>query len=508
MADSNNKHAAGFLSDAFGVAKKLSTAGVSLLNHAAPDSVSRIAPSANYAQAIEGAAQPQRIFASKSYEHPQQLLREHLPNVSRQLLGRHYSRVNNVAHFVSPQLSEKISDYLFEQLNQFSSSLSSVDDVLDQAGVRDLEELTQDAGRSRRLSQALAEQNKWIASLQGALTGATGAVGAAIDIPASLVMALRVIYQVGRSYGFDLSKESDQDIVQHIFKQIDLGLIAEKQAVLMALKTLSSTIQSSDLSQLQQMLGSGNDTEMLKKYLMDENGQYKWPWLNQLPKVSVLDKLAKLTPFASAGVGAVYSWRLVDEANQKAQQVFSHAREYLIQHADLQLPPLAAYEKSLELLAQAGPKLLESIKSIESSLKEPVLDQPIEISGNQNISQVKVLKKSHAAPASTEEKTAQVADELNALAKKEVAPSAAVPPQQPALAAAEDGFPDNDFPEDGFSDGGFAGSRLASGELAGNDAAALNDAPAAAAEAGQAAEPPKKPARKRVTKKPADDAQK
>ena len=160
MADSNNKHAAGFLSDAFGVAKKLSTAGVSLLNHAAPDSVSRIAPSANYAQAIEGAAQPQRIFASKSYEHPQQVLREHLPNVSRQLLGRHYSRVNNVAHFVPPQLSEKISDYLFEQLNQFSSSLSSVDDVLDQAGVRDLEELTQDAGRSRRAFELLTELQK------------------------------------------------------------------------------------------------------------------------------------------------------------------------------------------------------------------------------------------------------------------------------------------------------------------------------------------------------------
>lgn len=500
MADSKNKQAAGFLSDAFGVAKKLSTAGVSLLNHAAPDSVSRLASSAGYAQAIEGAAQPQGVFASKSYEYPQQVLREHLPNVSRQLLGRHYSRVNHVAHFVPPQLSEKISDYLFEQLNQFSSSLSSVDDVLDQAGVRDLEELTQDASRSRRLSQALAEQNKWIASLQGALTGATGAVGAAIDVPASLVMALRVIYQVGRSYGFDLSKESDQDIVQHIFRQIDLGLIAEKQAVLMALKTLSSTIQSSDISQLQQMLGSGNDTEVLKKYFLDENGQYKWPWLNQLPKVSLLDKLAKLTPFASAGVGAVYSWRLVDEANQKAQQVFSHAREYLIQHADLQLPPLAAYEKSLELLAQAGPKLLESIKSIESSLKEPVLDQTVEISGNQNISQVKVLKKNHAAPASKEEKTAQVADELNALAKKEVAPSAAVPPQQPALAAAED-----DFLENGFADDGFAGSRLAKDEFAGSDLAPVNEVSATAAEA---AEPPKKPAKKRVTKKPADDAQK
>ena len=42
-------------------------------------------------------------------------------------------------------------------------------------------------------------------------------------------MALRTIYQVGRSYGFDLSKEDDQEIVQHIFRQIDLSLIAENK---------------------------------------------------------------------------------------------------------------------------------------------------------------------------------------------------------------------------------------------------------------------------------------
>ena len=438
MADSNNKRTTGFLSNAFGVAKKLSTTGVSLLNHVAPDSVTPFSASANYAQTIDGTAHHKGNFSAKNYENPQQVLREHLPNVSRQLLGRHYNKVNNVANFVSPQFSDKISDYLFDQLNQFSNNLSSVDDVLDQAGIRDLEQLTQDVDRSKRISQALAEQNKWIASLQGALTGATGIIGSSIDIPASLVMSLRVIYQVGRSYGFDLSKESDQEIVQHIFKQIDLGLIAEKQALLMAIKALVSTIQSHDVAQLQQMLGSSNDIEILKKYFVDQNGQYKWAWLNHLPNASMLDKLTKLTPLASAGISAVYSRRLVDEVNQKAQQVFSNARQYLIQHTDAQLSPLGAYEKSLELLAQATPKLLESIKSLEHSLKEPLLDQQITLSNNKNISQVKVVKKTKARPATKEEKGAQVSNELNALAKKELAPSEAVPPQQPALAETEE----------------------------------------------------------------------
>ncbi|WP_353144628.1 EcsC family protein [Acinetobacter pragensis] len=492
MADSNNKQTAGFLSNAFGVAKKLSATGASLLNHVAPDSVSKFSASENRTQVLEGTAQNQGLFKVKSYENPQQVLREHVPNVSRQLLGRHYSKVNNVANFVSPQFSDKISDYLFDQLNQFSNSLSSVDDVLDQAGVRDLEELTQDVDRSKRISQALAEQNKWIASLQGALTGAAGGIGATIDIPASLIMSLRVIYQVGRSYGFDLSKESDQDIVQHIFKQIDLGIIAEKQALLMALKALSSTIQNSDISQLQQMLGSGNDIDALKKYLFDENGEYKWAWLNQMPKISVLDRLSKLTPLASAGVSALYSRRLVDEVNQKAQVVFFNAREYLIQHADHQLSPLAAYEKSLDLLAQAAPKLLESFKSAEHNLAEPVLDQEIALTGNKNISQVKVLKKGQAKKAEPEEKAAHVSDQLDALAKKEVAPSEAVPPQKPALSETFDADEiDSEGLADEFTD-----------EQAVQDAetAALS---AAQTEAENTEEPVKKAVKKRVTKKTA-----
>ena len=115
-------------------------------------------------------------------------------------------------------------------------------------------------------------------------------------------MSLRMIYQVGRSYGFDLTKESDQDIVQFIFKQIDLGLIAEKQTLLMAIKAISSTLQTHDISQLQQLLGSSNEIEDLKKWLTNADGQLKWG--QSIVNLSLLNKLAKLTPIASAKAAA------------------------------------------------------------------------------------------------------------------------------------------------------------------------------------------------------------
>lgn len=437
MVNANNKQSNGLISNAFGVAKKFSSTGLDLLNHVAPDSVTKALKPSNSGQVIDGSAKTKSVFSAKKYDNPQQMLREHLPNVSRQLLGHRFNTVNNVAHFVSPELTEKVSDYFYDRLNQFSNQSSSVDAILNEAGAKDLEELTQDVNRSKRISQALGEQNKWIATVQGAISGASGVLGTAIDIPASLLMALRTIYQVGRSYGFDLSKEDDQEIVQHIFRQLDLGLIAEKQTLLLGLKALSNTIKSHDISQLQAMLGSDNDMSAIKQWLNNHEGEAKWEWVNHLPKISILEKLTKLTPLASAGIGAVYSHRFVDDVNQKAQEAFSHARQYLIQHQDSQLSPYAAYEKAVNLLQQAAPKLLDSSsQSIEAPKDEPILDQDIAIEGNDTITQVKLVKKEKNDLSSEEaevKKDEKVSEGLDALSDELVEPVADKQSQQPAL---------------------------------------------------------------------------
>lgn len=437
MVNANNKQSNGLISNAFGVAKKFSSTGLDLLNHVAPDSVTKALKPSSSDQVIDGSAKMKSAFSAKKYDNPQQMLREHLPNVSRQLLGRRFNTVNNVAHFVSPDLTEKVSNYFYDRLNQFSNQTSSVDAILNEAGAKDLEELTQDVDRSKRISQALGEQNKWIATVQGAVSGASGMLGTAIDIPASLLMALRTIYQVGRSYGFDLSKEDDQEIVQHIFRQIDLSLIAEKQTLLLGLKALSNTLKTHDISQLQAMLGSDNDVSAIKQWLSRHEGEAKWEWMNHLPKISILERLTKLTPLASAGIGAVYSHRFVEDVNQKAQEAFSHARQYLIQHQDSQLSPYAAYEKAVSLLQQATPKLLNGAShEVEPAKDNLIMDKDIAIEGNNTITQVKLVKKEQNDLSSEEaevKKDEKVSEGLEALNDELVEPAADKQSQQPAL---------------------------------------------------------------------------
>lgn len=425
MANSNKNHSGGFLSNALGVAKKLTNVGLDLVGQVSSNGVSKQDAVLDHSKTVEGTSRQQRIFEANQHDNPQEMLRKHVPLVTQQLLGRRYNSINKVVSFVSPEFSDKVSDYFFDRLNTFTNNMSSVDSVLDQAGIKDLEELTQDIDRSKRLSQALAEQNKWIASLQGALTGATGVIGSSIDIPASIILSLRTIYQVGRSYGFDLNNKEDQDIVQYIFKQINLGILAEKHTLLMGLKTVSNMLQVHDVQQLQQLLGSSNDLDALKKWFTNEQGEMKWEWLNHIPNFS---SLTKMSPVIGATISATYSWKLVEDVNEKAQEVFSNARQYLIHHKESSLSVISAYEKSLQLIAQASPKLLNHVKIENNELE---FDQVLE-SNNPSISEIKIQKKDE----NVESKSRDTSDEIKTienLAEKVVEPHLEVASQQSAL---------------------------------------------------------------------------
>ncbi|ENX42743.1 EcsC family protein [Acinetobacter sp. NIPH 2100] len=366
MTKSKNKQSSGLFAQAFGVAKKLSSE-LQKFQVAPTTSGAELANSSNI---VEGKARFKSPFEVEKYENPQQMLRQQFPKLSHQLLGRHYNRVNSVASFVSPDLGDKVSDYLFQWLNEFSSNSSLTEKILEEAGVKDIMELTTDTGRSQRLSQALIEQNKLLAAAQGAITGATGVWGAAIDIPASIVLTLRTIYQTGRSHGFDLSEDADQEIVAFIFKEIDLSLVAEKQTLLVALKALKSMLETHDLQQFQQLLGSNNDIELVKKWLVDESGQFKWNWLNRIPQASVI---GKLTPIAGAALGGFYSWRLLEDVGHKSQSIFGAARFYMNEYPNEKISPLEAYFKAEALLKKASPRLLSSttVENNKTSLDEP-----------------------------------------------------------------------------------------------------------------------------------------
>ena len=112
--NSKNNQVDGLLQNALGVAKKLSSSSLDALNKV---------------------AQNQKKSQSSMQLHEQN---DQMPNLSQQLLGRHYHTVNKVTSFIAPDLTDKFSDYVFEQLNYLSSNLASVDRILDEAGVQNL----------------------------------------------------------------------------------------------------------------------------------------------------------------------------------------------------------------------------------------------------------------------------------------------------------------------------------------------------------------------------------
>ena len=410
MTNSDKKQSGGLISGAFGVVKKISGTGLKVINHVAPGSISKLNQNQPGGQIVDGFAKEKSAFDPKKYDNPQQMLREHMPNVTGKLLGKHYKKINQVASFISPDLNDRLSDYLFNQLNGFVSGLTSVDAVLKEVGAKSLTELAKDPERSLRISRTLANQNKIIAAIQGTLTGALGGVGAIVDVPSSLAIALRSIYHTGRAHGFEL-KHEDQAVVEYIFKQIDLGNVAEKQALMAAIRTLTGILETHNVNQLQQLLGSGNDIEILKRLISNDDGSFKLNWLNNVPKFGLLNRL---TPLATMGISAVYNWKLVDDATDQAEIVFAAAQQYKLQHPDEQIDPLMAYEKYTQLITEASPILLQ-----ETSLMSETEAQDIVASSqvtNDDIADIKVQQKA----ASTEQVDVDVAQGIQQLADTHV----------------------------------------------------------------------------------------
>ncbi|MBF7683578.1 EcsC family protein [Acinetobacter sp. B5B] len=297
---------------------------------------------------IEGKAE------DKSHANVQNMMRHYVPNLSQQLLGRRFSQVSKVVSFLSPIGLDQVADYLFMQLNAYAIQLSKVQYILDETGVKTLQELAIDPSRSGRIAHALNEQSKWMASAQGGFTALFGTAGAIADLPLTLLFALKTVYQTGHAYGFEL-KNDEQDILDLVFEQIEFEQIAQKQAVLLAIRSVSRVLKNNDFDGLQQFLGSNNDFTWLTDFIKSQQDEAHWSWLVQLP---VLSWLTKITPLATIGVSAVYNWKFIEHVSVQAQHIFDVARTYQLQHEAQNLTALQAY--------QAAKKTPSSIQNISN----------------------------------------------------------------------------------------------------------------------------------------------
>ena len=307
-------------------------------------------------EVIEGSAQEKHLWDTE-YQDLQQLFRHQFPSVTKQLLGRRYNTINKVSRFVLPNGMDQAADELLELLSDFASGWASTDAVLSATGCKQIDQLTKDVQRSQRAGFALKEVNKAMAAVQGAFSGATGLLGAAIDLPASVIFSLKTIYEIGHSYGFELESKEDQKAVYFALSQMDLGLIAEKQALFLVLRSFKNLSATGDLSQIQSFLNSNYGIEQFNSYLVDENGDYKWSVLNLLTK---LKALRFVTPVVGGAVGAFYNVKLVEEVAVKADEFFAQARHYFKDNPQSAFSILDAYEAQQQKLAAQAELLLDA----------------------------------------------------------------------------------------------------------------------------------------------------
>lgn len=276
-------------------------------------------------QVIEGQA-TERLPHENRYDDIQQLFRGQLPSISRKALGRRFGMVDKAARLVMPNGIEQASDTVLNTVQQIASQLGATERVLAATNSRDIQTLQQDPDRSGRAGNALKERNKVLAAVQGAVSGMTGFVGAAADLPLSVLLSLKTIYEIGHAYGFELDSKEDHAAILKALSAADLGLISEKQTLFLALRALNLVFSQGDFTQLQAYLNTQHSIDQFRQVLMDQNGNYRW---NGLQHVSKLRVFRYATPVIGGVLGAYYNVRLVDAVAEQANTLFKDARQLI-----------------------------------------------------------------------------------------------------------------------------------------------------------------------------------
>lgn len=224
---------------------------------------------------------------------------------------------------IPDRLKDGVTEFSLDRLAQLAQYLSESDLPLLHADTATPHTLA----RADELADLVADRNRLLAAAEGGATGLFSLAGMLLDLPLSLVIALRTIYQTAKCYGQDLSGEDGLQQIYAILASIDYSSVSEKQTVMAGLGTLSSIAarQGGIISLLPKALNIISNhpiTEHLAK-----------PVLSRVRTKTGF--ISRLLPVLGAATGAIYNTQMINSVAAVAQQVFRTAYE---QQFDLEYP--------------------------------------------------------------------------------------------------------------------------------------------------------------------------
>ncbi|MBL6988756.1 MAG: EcsC family protein [Bacteriovoracaceae bacterium] len=157
----------------------------------------------------------------------------------------------------------KVMNAIVQGLNSTGKWATDKSDIMKMSDIEDIGELKN--FEMEFLDEMSKEMRKWsigMATVEGAATGAGGALLLAVDVPAIIVLALRTIYKIGLCYGFEPTTVEDEEFVLMILATSGANTMSEKIAALTLIKGVEKKI-AKDLAV--QKLANQLTTNMAKR---------------------------------------------------------------------------------------------------------------------------------------------------------------------------------------------------------------------------------------------------
>ena len=209
---------------------------------------------------------------------------------------------------IEAQVDQVVSSML-SMLNDASEWTYDVSGVIQEAkgvgvDVESIHELREaDLEKLDAIAKLHTTENALLAAIEGGGTGLGGAVLIAADIPLLFTINLRLIQQIGASYGFDMSGEDNRPLVLSIF---NVAASSSKEAKNDAMREVS--VAGAALARDQEYRGRVSGT------FREQNRHLP----REIAKNILGRKIAQAIPIAGAAVGAGINYWFTTETAETA----------------------------------------------------------------------------------------------------------------------------------------------------------------------------------------------
>ena len=130
-------------------------------------------------------------------------------------------------------------------------STTVIKPVLRRAGVSSVSELRDgDLKQCDDIAEYFIKIAICEAVAEGAGTGAAGAAGMVVDLPALITMAITAIHQVGACYGYECNSYEEEQFVMQVLASVNALTVAEKRQSVYALHSIGKYVSRTTFKQM------------------------------------------------------------------------------------------------------------------------------------------------------------------------------------------------------------------------------------------------------------------